>query len=218
MIFVVHHRHHQICPVAVWMDIFTRSICSYDILLADLLTRSDGAMLFRSPPPGGLKKKKNRPEPLVIPPNVAAVQSRLRSPRIWDPPNDSHSVQHHTGRTPPPYTPPPILSPMRSGTGLFYGIMHRPSLGGLSASMPATKLSSQLRQQDSVPCDESVAIEQRQPEPVSEVIPAESTDVVAEEESIPPPPETDIQPHINIGTSHQASLPVVQSKFTHWFI
>ena len=55
------------------------------LLFPDLLTQSDGAVLFRSPPPGGVKKRKPRPEPLVIPPNVAAIQSRLRSPRIWEP-------------------------------------------------------------------------------------------------------------------------------------
>lgn len=38
------------------------------------------------------------------------------------------------------------------------------------------------------------------------------------DESIPPPPETDIQPHINIGDSHQAALPTLRSKllsFSH---
>ena len=62
------------------------------IHVVDLLTRSDGAVLFRSPPPGGVKKRKHRPEPLVIPPNVAAIQSRLRSPRTWEPGENSGYV------------------------------------------------------------------------------------------------------------------------------
>lgn len=170
-------------------------------------------MLFRSPPPGGLKKKKHRPEPLVIPPNVAAVQSRLRSPRIWEH-GESHSVQRSTGKTPPPYTPPPILSPMRNGTGLFHGISYRP-LTGLSASLPAAKLSMLLRQQDSMP-EDSAPVEfqplQHQPEAVPEVEPAEAEEKAAEEEVLPPPLETDIQPHINIGHNHQATLPTLRSK------
>ena len=60
-------------------------------------------------------KKKHRPEPLIIPPHVNhfGFQSRLRSPRLWDTPKPH-------GNTPPPYTPPPMLSPVRSGAGLFW--------------------------------------------------------------------------------------------------
>jgi len=61
----------------------------------------------------------------------------------------SHHHQGHSGRTPPPYTPPPILSPMRSGTGLFCGL-RRLSSGPLSASLPTPKLLA-MRQQSSIP-------------------------------------------------------------------
>ena len=62
-------------------------------------------------------KRKHRPEPLVIPPHVNhfGFQSRLRSPRLWTPTG-------HKGTTPPPYTPPPMLSPLRKGSGLFCGM------------------------------------------------------------------------------------------------
>ena len=66
--------------------VYDVKITNYHLDVSDLLTRSDGAaLLFKSPPPGGVKKRKHRPEPLSIPPNVAAIQTRLRSPRIWEP-------------------------------------------------------------------------------------------------------------------------------------
>jgi len=67
---------------------------------------------FRNPtvPAGFLKfKRKNRPEPLVI--LSPRFHSQLRSPRIID-----------RASLPPafmPYTPPPMLSPVRRGSGLF---------------------------------------------------------------------------------------------------
>ena len=72
--------------------------------------------VFRNPsiPATPMKgKKKHRPEPLIIPPHVNhfGFPSRLRSPRL----------REGTSRmTPPPYTPPPMLSPVRSGAGLFW--------------------------------------------------------------------------------------------------
>ncbi|XP_077567393.1 mitotic deacetylase associated SANT domain protein a isoform X2 [Stigmatopora nigra] len=80
--------------------------------------------------PGGLDeegknklKRRPRPEPLIIPPprpstlipasvysSITAYQSNLRSPvRLPDNP-----------LTLPPYTPPPILSPVREGSGLYF--------------------------------------------------------------------------------------------------
>lgn len=90
----------------------------------DFLSRSDGAGIFRNP---GLSlspiraKKKHRPAPLIIPPHVnsCGFQSRLRSPRLWDGGGDGRLKR---GSTPPPYTPPPMLSPVRSGSGLFWMI------------------------------------------------------------------------------------------------
>lgn len=68
-------------------------------------------------------KRRPRPEPLVIPPprpstfiapsvysTISPFQSHLRSPiRLLDNP-----------LTLPPYTPPPILSPVREGSGLYF--------------------------------------------------------------------------------------------------
>lgn len=59
-------------------------------------------------------------QPLYIPPyvNTCGFTSRLRSPRLWDPSNPDHKKL-----SPPPYTPPPMLSPVRSGSGLFWHII-----------------------------------------------------------------------------------------------
>ena len=67
------------------------------------------------------KRLKHRPEPLYIPPhvNTCGYQSRLRSPRLWDP----SAVIDTKNLSPPPYTPPPMLSPVRSGPGLFWHII-----------------------------------------------------------------------------------------------
>lgn len=68
-------------------------------------------------------KRRPRPEPLIIPPpkassfippslysSITSYQSNLRSPiRL---PENPHSL--------PPYTPPPILSPVRGGSGLYF--------------------------------------------------------------------------------------------------
>lgn len=75
-------------------------------------------------------KRKHRPEPLIIPPHgnsassgsqpllspCANFSSRLRSPRI-------PSLDKVHGSTPPPYTPPPMLSPTRRGSGLFWNVI-----------------------------------------------------------------------------------------------
>eukprot|EP00062_Callorhinchus_milii_P008676 gi/632951644/ref/XP_007891413.1/ PREDICTED: ELM2 and SANT domain-containing protein 1 isoform X2 [Callorhinchus milii] len=72
-------------------------------------------------------KRRPRPEPLFIPPKPlnhvsvityppgAIYQSNLRSPvRLLD----HHPMDRNF--QPPPYTPPPILSPMREGSGLYF--------------------------------------------------------------------------------------------------
>lgn len=75
--------------------------------------------MFVEPSQGGImrlpKKKKHRPDPIHIPPHVNhfGFHSRLRSPRLWE---------DRRYASPPPYTPPPMLSPVRSGPGLFWHI------------------------------------------------------------------------------------------------
>lgn len=73
------------------------------------------------------KKYRHRPEPLFIPPpsfnfsvshsGATLYQSQLRSPRVLG--------DHLLDRTHelPPYTPPPMLSPVRQGSGLFSSVI-----------------------------------------------------------------------------------------------
>ncbi|CDW54135.1 zinc finger protein [Trichuris trichiura] len=69
-------------------------------------------------------KSRFKPLPLIIPPYVFfnRFQSQLRSPSFSD--NNGISMIGVRART--PYTPPPILSPLRRGSGLFCRI-RRPS-------------------------------------------------------------------------------------------
>lgn len=79
-------------------------------------------------------RRKNRPEPLVIPTPVShfGFQSRLRSPRVVaDQPVVPLPVSHApqppvapaSGSVFMPYTPPPMLSPLRTGSGLFCSLV-----------------------------------------------------------------------------------------------
>lgn len=82
-------------------------------------------------------KKKHRPEPLYIPPHASTCgfQSRLRSPRLWD------SMPGGRISSPPPYTPPPMLSPVRSAPGLFWHVINNSgSLTPKSAPLTPGKL------------------------------------------------------------------------------
>ncbi|XP_054714606.1 uncharacterized protein LOC129224210 [Uloborus diversus] len=145
--------------------------------------------VFLSPtslPTSPLKlKKKRRPEPLYIPPyvNTCGFTSRLRSPRLWDPSNPDHKKL-----SPPPYTPPPMLSPVRSGSGLFWHILS--GSGSLTPKSAPITPSFNLGHKGSV---------------------GESTPET-EEESIEAP-ESDIHPHVNIGSNYQAKIP----QFSHNF-
>ncbi|KAG1685704.1 Zinc finger protein 541 [Nymphon striatum] len=119
-------------------------------------------------------KRKNRPEPLCIPPHVNenVYQSRLRSPRLYDPAADRQV-------TPPPYTPPPMLSPRRTGSGLFWHMVS--SSGSLTPkSAPVTPRFLLLRRS--------------------------SSESVPKEDELDPP-ETDVDPHVNIGPQYQAVIP-----------
>ncbi|XP_064623846.1 uncharacterized protein LOC135485588 isoform X2 [Lineus longissimus] len=157
----------------------------------DLLSKScpDTGALFRNPtslqtsPLRG--RRKPRPEPLFIPPhvNTFGFASRLRSPRLWD--GDMRNMSAR-GMTPPPYTPPPMLSPVRKGAGLFWSIQPIPYRPVTPKSAPLTpKLSISRRSSTN--------------SLVSEVLP--------EEPDEEPPPETDVKPHVNIGTQYQAEIP-----------
>jgi len=70
------------------------------------------------------RKEKRRPMPLVIPSNVNnyGFASQLRSPKLCD---GSFSAGGRPGRTPPPYTPLPMISPVRGGSGTFWATTKR---------------------------------------------------------------------------------------------
>lgn len=91
-------------------------------------------------------KRRPRPEPLIIPPHkpstfippsiyssITSYQSNLRSPvRMPDNP-----------LTLPPYTPPPILSPVREGSGLYFStLMTNMSTGNQILPPPPTPKSA----------------------------------------------------------------------------
>ncbi|KAK3093940.1 hypothetical protein FSP39_022050 [Pinctada imbricata] len=164
-----------------------------------LLSRSDGAQhslgQFRNPNmlTGQPKiRRKHRPAPLFIPPHrgFSGFQSNLRSPRV--PPN-----MEGRGHTPPPYTPPPMLSPNRSGSGLFCSIsgVWKPALTPKSA--PITPRSSLLLSSRSNSVIDDSAIEPVKPEVASEA-----------------PPETDVLPHVNIGSQYQAEIPTCNGSIS----
>ncbi|KAM6186665.1 transcriptional-regulating factor 1 isoform 3-T3 [Rhynchocyon petersi] len=142
--------------------------------------------------PGQEKKKfRHRPEPLFIPPppshtlNPAAYsgatlyQSQLRSPRVLGDP----------GQEPPPYTPPPMLSPARQGSGLFSSVLvgHGP---GAHAQLPLTPLT-----------------------PTPRVLLCRSNSIDGSNMTVTPGPgeqTVDVEPRINIGLRFQAEIPELQ--------
>ncbi|KAK2533226.1 Elmsan1 [Columba livia] len=139
-------------------------------------------------------KQRPRPEPLFIPPkagtfiappvysNITPYQSHLRSPvRLADHPSDRNFEL-------PPYTPPPILSPVREGSGLYFNAIL--SSSGLSVPPPMTPKSAHrtLLRSNS-----------------SEVTPPVLT-VVGEATPV------SIEPRINVGTRFQAEIPSLQDR------
>ncbi|KAL0164529.1 hypothetical protein M9458_040282, partial [Cirrhinus mrigala] len=89
-------------------------------------------------------KRRPRPEPLVIPQpctfitpsvysSITPYQSNLRSPvRLLD----------HASII-PPYTPPPILSPVREGSGLYFSaVLHSMAAGSQALPPPPTPRSA----------------------------------------------------------------------------
>lgn len=90
------------------------------------------------------KKYRHRPEPLFIPPpsfnfsmshsGAMLYQSQLRSPRVL---GDHLLDRPHEL---PPYTPPPMLSPVRQGSGLFSSVITS-SHSTSHAQLPLTPLT-----------------------------------------------------------------------------
>ncbi|XP_061481307.1 transcriptional-regulating factor 1 isoform X2 [Rhineura floridana] len=136
------------------------------------------------------KKYRHRPEPLFIPPpsfnlstshlGATLYQSQLRSPRILG--------DHLLDRThdPPPYTPPPMLSPVRHGSGLFSSVITS-AHGSSHAQLPLTPLT-----------------------PTPRILLCRSNSVDGGNVPVTPGPgeqTIDIQPRINIGSRFQADIP-----------
>ncbi|XP_026174302.1 mitotic deacetylase associated SANT domain protein a [Mastacembelus armatus] len=144
-------------------------------------------------------KRRPRPEPLIIPPpkpstfiapsiysSITSYQSNLRSPvRLPDNP-----------LTLPPYTPPPILSPVREGTGLYFStFLTNIAVSNQILPPPATPKSaarSLLRSTSS--------------EITPPVLPliADATPV-------------SLEPRINIGQHYQAEIPDLQEQLSSQF-
>ncbi|XP_068197914.1 mitotic deacetylase associated SANT domain protein a [Antennarius striatus] len=140
-------------------------------------------------------KRRPRPEPLIIPPHkpstfippslyssISSYQSNLRSPvRLPDNPASL-----------PPYTPPPILSPVREGSGLYF----------------STFLTN-------------IASNQILPPQVTPKSAQRSLLRSTSSEITPPvlPPITDptpvsLEPRINIGQRYQADIPDLQDPLS----
>ncbi|XP_061825171.1 uncharacterized protein mideasb [Nerophis lumbriciformis] len=133
-------------------------------------------------------KRRPRPEPLFIPPpkpgvfiapplysSITPYQSHLRSPvRLAD-------------NAMPPYTPPPILSPVREGSGLYFSTFLS-SAGGLGP--PATPKSATRSLLRSSSCD------------MTPPVLCAMTDVTP----------VSIEPRINIGSHYQAEVPELRQR------
>ncbi|XP_065610807.1 mitotic deacetylase-associated SANT domain protein [Cyrtonyx montezumae] len=139
-------------------------------------------------------KQRPRPEPLFIPPkagtfiappvysNITPYQSHLRSPvRLADHPSDRNFEL-------PPYTPPPILSPVREGSGLYFNAILSSSSHPVPPPMTPKSAHRTLLRSNS-----------------SEVTPP-ILSVVGEATPV------SIEPRINVGTRFQAEIPSLQDR------
>ncbi|XP_019965369.2 mitotic deacetylase-associated SANT domain protein [Paralichthys olivaceus] len=143
---------------------------------------------------GKKSKRRPRPEPLFIPPpkpglfiappiysSITPYQSHLRSPvRLADNP-----------LTMPPYTPPPILSPVREGSGLYFStFLSSAAAGSQGLPPPATPKSATRSLLRSNSCDITPPVLSA----MSEVTPVS------------------IEPRINIGSRYQAEVPELRQR------
>ncbi|PWA29719.1 hypothetical protein CCH79_00007997, partial [Gambusia affinis] len=143
---------------------------------------------------GKKSKRRPRPEPLFIPPpkpslfiappvysSITPYQSHLRSPvRLADNPI-----------TMPPYTPPPILSPVREGSGLYFStFLSSAAASGPGLPPPATPKSATRSLLRSNSCDITPPV------------------LSAMSETTP----VSIEPRINIGSRYQAEVPELRQR------
>lgn len=187
------------------------------------------------------KRMRHKPEPIYIPPQVNAFgvsnhfSSRTsRSPRIWDGKGSqiSSSVNHGAFTklsfnqvpldtmskiSPPPYTPPPMLSPVRTSFGYYYHINLNasgtpkiplaPSSFGTSVPrkfslFPVTKDGHSTASKPEIFDNLKDQLEVKTPMTAYEPFPEFATSFDSERSS-----EGDILPHVNIGPNYQARIP-----------
>ncbi|CAO2586881.1 Mitotic deacetylase-associated SANT domain protein [Lemmus lemmus] len=154
----------------------------------DLNIKLEGEPSMRKP------KQRPRPEPLIIPTkagtfiappvysNITPYQSHLRSPvRLADHPSERSFEL-------PPYTPPPILSPVREGSGLYFNAII--STNSIPAPPPITPKSAHrtLLRSNSSEVTPPVLSVMGEATPVS------------------------IEPRINVGTRFQAEIPMMRDR------
>ncbi|XP_053458201.1 transcriptional-regulating factor 1 isoform X6 [Nycticebus coucang] len=144
------------------------------------------------------KKFRHRPEPLFIPPppsynpvpaasysGATLYQSQLRSPRVLG----DHLLLDPTHEL-PPYTPPPMLSPVRQGSGLFSNVLISGHGPGAHPQLPLTPLT-----------------------PTPRVLLCRSNSIDGSNVTVTPGPgeqTVDVEPRINIGLRFQAEIPELQ--------
>ncbi|XP_040839304.1 transcriptional-regulating factor 1 [Ochotona curzoniae] len=158
-----------------------------------------GAPKPEEPPKTVQEKKKfrHRPEPLFIPPppsynpspasysGATLYQSQLRSPRVLG----DHLLLDPTHEL-PPYTPPPMLSPVRQGSGLFSNVLISGHGTGAHPQLPLTPLT-----------------------PTPRVLLCRSNSIDGNNVTVTPGPgeqTVDVEPRINIGLRFQAEIPELQ--------
>lgn len=155
----------------------------------DMNVKLEGEPSVRKP------KQRPRPEPLIIPTkagtfiappvysNITPYQSHLRSPvRLADHPAAERSFEL------PPYTPPPILSPVREGSGLYFNAIM--STSSIPAPPPITPKSAHrtLLRSNSAEVTPPVLSVMGEATPVS------------------------IEPRINVGSRFQAEIPSMRDR------
>ncbi|XP_058162712.1 transcriptional-regulating factor 1 isoform X1 [Dasypus novemcinctus] len=154
--------------------------------------------------PAQEKKFRHRPEPLFIPPppsyntnpassysGATLYQSQLRSPRILG----DHLLLDPAHEL-PPYTPPPMLSPVRQGSGLFSNVLISGHGPGGHPQLPLTPLT---------------------PTPRVLLCRSISDSIDGSNVTVTPGPgeqTVDVEPRINIGLRFQAEIPELQDFST----
>ncbi|XP_056101554.1 mitotic deacetylase-associated SANT domain protein isoform X1 [Rhinichthys klamathensis goyatoka] len=143
-------------------------------------------------------KRRPRPEPLFIPPpklgtfiappiysSITPYQSHLRSPvRLPDNPLNM-----------PPYTPPPILSPVREGSGLYFSTF-------LSAAAAAAAANNQGLPPPATPKSATRSLLRSNSSDITPPV------LTAMSEATP----VSIEPRINIGLRYQAEVPELRER------